>query len=97
MSDRPATIASEMRQQLGDMAERVDDDELMRALRKAAHYLTIVEQRDRELNGATPEDKLVAYLIGDTCPNCGDDVDDGGWCSYSCMTEDLSNDGDGDE
>lgn len=84
-----------MRSTLKELTPDDCDSELEIALLDALDALHEVEERDRELRGSTPEDALMAHIENtDECPNCGDELDEGGWCSFGCMQADL---GDSDE
>ena len=91
MSDRLATLCGEIRADLETAHDRAETDAQRDQLREAAGLVKAVEKTDRERNGATPEDALAAHIDNtDECPTCGDPIDEGGWCSFSCMQEHLS-------
>jgi DNA repair exonuclease SbcCD ATPase subunit len=95
MSDRIATECGELRNRLEKLHDRIQNHEHSKNIRVAASALLQVEQWDREENGHTPEDALAAHVENtDECPSCGTEIDEGGWCSFSCMQDDL---GDSDE
>jgi len=89
MSDRIATKAAKCRNLMEEIHDDLDRDEAREVVKDAAKKIKQIEQYDRDLNGPTPENKLVAYLDDDTCPNCGDEVGEAGWCSWECMQEDA--------
>lgn len=90
MSGRLATLCGEIRADLETAHERAETDAQRQKVTKAARLIKAVEQTDRERNGATPEDALAAHVENtDECPNCGEPLEKGGWCSLSCMQADL--------
>lgn len=90
MSDRLATLCAEIQSKIMTACERAETDQQRSTLEDAAKLVKAVEDHDRRRNGSTPEDALAAHIENaDECPNCGDDISEGGWCSFSCMQEDL--------
>jgi len=88
-STRIATECAEIRQNIEKVHDRAETEREREALKDAAKLVKFVEKKDRDRRGATPEDKLAAYLENaDGCPNCGDETESG-YCSFSCMQEDL--------
>ena len=90
MSDvRLATEFAELRSKLADLHDVAECEDQRERIEGAAQLLKQGEDADRHRNGATPEDKLAAYLENaDGCPNCGEDTESG-YCSFTCMQEDL--------
>jgi len=87
---RLATEFAEIRNRLKELHEVADDQDQIERIEGAAQLLKQGEKADRHRNGATPEDKLAAHIENtDECPNCGGEIDEGGWCSFSCMQEHL--------
>ena len=88
MSDRIADKADEIRTQILNIAEQCEDEKYHMAQR-AANEMEGIAKLDREQNGPTPTDKLVA--IANESPNqcviCGEKTDGAVFCSFSCLKE----------
>lgn len=69
-------------------AEALGTDGQADEIESAAGLLKKAERVDRDLRGPTPEDKLVATVDEtDECLNCGEPIDEGGWCGWECFQE----------
>lgn len=92
---RVATKIADIRNELEELHERLDDEKQRGGIKTAAATLKKVEKRDREKHGATPEDKLSALIEStDECLTCGEPIDEGGWCGLGCL-QDYEGDSDG--